>query len=164
MRAEYEALVATYTEFEDCVVEEKNKKAREYFQILPDRTMSLGFGRRPGKSQTEIERTARMASQLRPRILFQAKHYKHPTFGDLYGFYMSDYQNTSLLSYNCCFYIAPIDDSLKIISKYVADPASENVSWEYLCGIELETLGELVELLKFTAPERCADLADYDAE
>ncbi|PSN17900.1 hypothetical protein C7271_15335 [filamentous cyanobacterium CCP5] len=166
IQAEYEALIAVYTNPEDGVVDEKIRQAEEYFYIKPNHIMSLGFGRAPGMTEEDVIEMADEASDFQPRTLFQGKHYKHASLGDLYRFYASSYHDMPLLAYNSSFYVASLDTELKIISKYVISIGGnkKRLEWEYLCGTKINQLGDLIETRKFVSPESRAHKLDYDGE
>lgn len=164
IQAEYKALMTTYTEPDENLFDEAIRQSEDFLYIAPNHIMSLGFGRPPGLSSDEIEEMAEEASKFNPRVLFLAKHYEHPVFGDLYVFYASGYHDMPLLAYDTTFYVALVEKKLKIISKYVVgfNSGIDELEWEYLCGTKVDQLGDLIEVRKFIEPESRPHKADYN--
>ncbi len=170
--AEYQALVARYTNRDDAVLLEKKIILEEY--LSSDVKINLQRGSNTPDSWFEVGQRNLDNGKLIPRKLFQIKEYFHPTWGTMYRIYTSNpnWSAPGRLSYRANFFVSLVDDSLKIISYYTPllpfmgggrNSFKENgLVWEWESGIMIDELGKLVDVRKFLAPEQADALADYE--
>lgn len=166
---EYEVLIKIRTESDVPLIEMKLNALNQFFQgfgFTSDLTIS---------SSRNLEEREAVISQLQSRVLFQIKQYTHSTFGDIFRVYLSSpFRGDN--SYFSNFYIAKTDKGLKIISRYnicsncngqgnrsglICDEC-HGFGWNWRGGVEIDFLGELVSLQKFTPPIDKQHLQDYD--
>ncbi len=161
--AEFEAVRAGYVDPDNDAVRAKEKGAEKFFHITPQTPMALGFGRGSATPE-DLKDGERFLNRIKPRTLFQVKHYRHPELGELHRFYASPWLVGYSLGYGSSFFVAKVDGEWKIVSRYAPARGGEKVEWEHESGMRLTTLGELTGTEKLTPPERAAHLADYEDE
>jgi hypothetical protein len=110
-----------------------------------------------------------------PRTLFQVKMYRHSEHGDLYRAYVSDTSRPrgKRSNYFANFFVAPVLQQLKIISRYDLDILpdqkgerfeAQGLSWIWHSGLTIEELGTLIEVRKLQVPDESFALAEYLTE
>lgn len=171
--AEYEALIVMVAESQEDAFRQK-KQAAERF-LAPGVRSELQRPSLPDDEWFARGRARVAAGQLVPRTLFQIKAYDHPTIGALHRAYVSltTRPRGERSVYFANFYVAPVDDRLQIVSRYNIDrlpdperPRFEDLSlwWVWHSGVQLTTLGRLVDVRKLQAPDDPVSLAEYEAE
>ncbi len=166
---EYQALVSQYTERDEAIFQAKVAELEAYYE--PDIPSMLNRPNPPDEEWFELGKQS-VEQSLTPRILFQIKEYEHPSLGKLYRCYVGQNfraRNNNQAHYILNLYVAQKDGGLKIVSKYHIDRNKTTLdtgldSWSYRDGIELETLGNLLEVRKFREPTPPEQLAEYLAE
>lgn len=170
---EYNALVAQYTERDDKLFE----ASRQELEIFVAADVRNEAQRPPKANERWFDVGERMVNndQVAPRTLFQIKAYRHPNFGTLYRAYASlpVPPRAKGIDYFTNFYIIFIDGHSKIISRYDLDilpePNAEklkdnSLTWVYHSGEVLNTLGDLLKVRKFQAPNKPNTMREYEAE
>jgi hypothetical protein len=97
--------------------------------------------------------------KLNPRYLYQIKKYTHSDYGELYKVYLGN--EKGLDDYYILYYIASIENTLKIISFYITD--SEG-GFEYIKGKEIKGLGKPLEIMKIRKPTADYNIKEYESE
>jgi len=163
---EYEAIRASYLELDDAKMRQAIKEAKDYLYITPQNIQSFYFERRPGMSAEELQGEMFMFKGYEPRVLFQAKHYRHSQLGNLYAFYTGPQKRLHMLGYSDVFYMANVDGDLKIVSRYGLDfgPQDMPLTWEHADGMRIIDPGDLLEVRRFTPPQMQAHLKHYEQE
>jgi hypothetical protein len=171
--AEFEALVAQYSERDEAVFRAKRARVEEFF----GRGMQPEL-RRPDRADEDwFAAGKRMIAlnTLAPRTLFQIKAYQHPNYQRLYRVYMSS--STAPRGkgplYFKNYFVSDQGGQFKIVSHYdldlITDQAGNRLNdggltWIWNDGEVLETLGDFVQSQKFQAPDDPAQRAEYEAE
>lgn len=172
IRAEYEALVAQYTERDEAAFQAKRAKLKAFFANGTEPELSR-IGPPDEDWFAAGERMMELKS-LAPRVLFQVKAYRHPEYGRLYRAYLSSIAAPRGQGplYFKNYFIAERDGQLKIVSHYDLDiiPDQEGdrledggLAWIWTSGDRLRTLGELEDSRKFQPPDDPAQRAEYEA-
>lgn len=174
IKKEYEALVAQWSERRDDIFAAKKRDVQRFY----GRGL-IAKANRPTPSDDEwFEKGAEQLDMLQPRVLFQVKYYRHPTFGDLYRCYVSSTTKFDDAEYFSCLYVANTEHGLKIVAQYnlcftcngtgmqggKSCPDCNFNGWNWRGGVKLETLGKLVEVRKFQAPDHPEQMKEYNAE
>jgi hypothetical protein len=184
IRAEYEMATAAYGERDTGLYVEKYAEFERFLKDvktmdsrgrdLDDFTLEL----MAAEGEDWFETGKKVLEALRPRTLFQVKHYIHPEWGDLFRGYLSHPRAPIVNVYGFNFYATRIDDELRIISMYSTcdecfttgkikgKPCREcgATGWRFQEGRRIETPGRLVEVRKLQPPADPEQLREYEAE
>lgn len=184
IQAEYEMATAAYGERDPLVYAQKYKEFERFLEgvkTLDSRGRDLdGFTIELMAEEGEdwFEMGKEVLGQLRPRTLFQVKHYLHPEWEDLFRGYLSHPRAALVDSYGFNFYAARVEDELRIIAIYsICDECNVTgrirgspcrecgaTGWSFLEGRHLDAPGKLVGVRKLRPPTAPEQLAEYEAE
>lgn len=173
LNAEYEALVAQYTERDDRVFQAKRAIVSQF--LMSGIPSDLDRPLQPDDEWFERGKERVENGSLMPRTLFQIKVYDHPNFDKLYRAYVSLplRPRGKRLAYFTNFFISSTQNGYKIVSRYNLDLLPErdnvlfedgNLAWVWRGGEKLTTLGKLIDVLKFRNPDDPQHLAEYQAK
>jgi hypothetical protein len=173
--AENEAARAQYTERDEAVFQAALRRMEGYF--APG--MSPDVNDPQNRDADFFASHEPAVGNLKPRRLQQVKQYHHPQLGALFRCYVNNYISLGpKVLYFGNFYHADQGEGLRIIASYLVcrhcaglgqvegDACSEceGRGWHWVRGMELETLGRLIEVRKLLAPDKPEHLQDYLAE
>ncbi len=154
---EHEGLIALYCERDKEAFKARKATVSQYY--APGITTMID---RPFKAADDwFKDRAEAERLLRPRKLFQIKHYRHPKYGDLFRCYVSDTHPRSD-SYFSCLYVADVEGKLKIISRYNVD--YDTNGWINRGGATITNPGKLIAVRKFLVPSNPEHLKEYESE
>ena len=173
--AENAALYAQYAERSQTAFLKKLDHLRTFYAegVAPDVND-------PGKRDAAFfKECAESLDEVKPRLLFQVKHYEHPKLGDLYRAYVSNNTRSGKRSlYFANIYVAGKGKERRIIANYVLCrdcaglgkvdgkkcPECKGAGWLKAGGAQIPKLDKPVEVRKFLAPDKPEHLIEYEAE
>jgi hypothetical protein len=159
---DYRVTLARLTERDYDKYERRRARITPYFLSGVDD----GQRRHPDTSDAWFKTSEKRVKDgaLTKRKLFQVKLYRHPLFNKLYRAYLGPnkiYPNDPIYDLN--LFIAEMDGTLKIVSRYMfnrfpkrqssAYISDNGLLWNYESGKKIDTLGTLLQVRKFQAPD-----------
>ncbi len=154
-------------EYKSLVVAQSERDVNKFFSTIEALSsycvpgLALAFVQRPYKPADDWFKNEEDASKIwQRRKLFQIKRYEYSAYGDIFRCYVSDTVAGKDTCFSC-LYVARVEENLKVISKYSIDFEG---GWDYQGGIELDRLGDLVEVQKLASPSWPDYMKVYEAE
>lgn len=168
--AEFDALVAKFTEPDEA----RFGALVAGLQTRFDYEIQRDF-QRNADDPSFFDKGARAVERmLAPRTLFQVKAYRCPDHPTLFRVYVGPAvrSRSAPARYSTNFYLAPSARGLRVIARYDVQMTdrgmtlitSGGVSWLWMAGEKLSSLGDLAEVRKIEPPDDPAHRAEYEAE